>query len=350
MIKLNTRFKIVAPQGTITGTGIRLINGYISQQNLASDVWREKNADNTRRRLPYLPESWAWVWTVNGRGEYVGTFTKRVAKFYYKEHGIKCPASFIAELGNIARAHTEDNLSYDIEFVNEFNWNAGDFGDNGSCFWGSNARAREVMANENSLAVRFYDGNGNGNGIARAWVAPIGDGLYIVFNGYGFTTSPTMTIARVVALHLNTAYKKIDLLNHGHDSGLIYINSGNGFIIGDTDKIDRYREYDLQWGVENVCYNCGDEIHGDGHHDPDGDLYCDDCFYDTFDYCERCNEVHYREDMYYPHDEILCEDCFDHHYTICDDCGDYVLHTDATAVDDGVYCENCTPESEEDSD
>ena len=31
--------------------------------------------------LPDLPPDWDWQWKVNGKGEYVGTFPKRVAKY-----------------------------------------------------------------------------------------------------------------------------------------------------------------------------------------------------------------------------------------------------------------------------
>lgn len=345
MLNLNTRYTITAPQGTITATGVRLINEHIARQSLTSDAWREKNPAPTHNRLPALPETWAWVWTVTGRGEYVGTFTKRVSKFYYKAHGIKCPAAFVQEIGNIARSHTEDNLSYDFEFVNEFDWQAGDFGDNGSCFWGSNEAAREVMANEGGLAIRFYASNGNGQ--ARAWVAPIERGLYIVFNGYGFNSHPTLVAARVLSLHLNSSYKKVYLSNHGQESGLVYINSGIGYIVGNADKIDSYSEYDLQWGTDNYCNDCGDEIHGDAHYGPDGEAYCETCFYDRYEYCEHCGETVDRDDIYIVdnrrYTEYLCERCYERHCTRCDVCDEDVLHNNSVTVGDTTYCDNCAP-------
>lgn len=123
------------------------------------------------------------------------------------------------------------------------------------------------------------------------------------------------------------------------------------------------------------CYDCGCEIEeGNEYRDPDGNLICEDCFYDSYMYCEDCNDVipqdeafrinrdfyvcercaetyyvcddcgDYFSDRYiYMRNMNLCERC-SYDYYVCDDCGDFVHSDDAYFIDDNVYCDSCAPE------
>lgn len=345
MLHLNQMYTYNAPKGMISERGVSEIQGYMGIQHLQDGDWKALNPNNARRLLPALPAGWDWTWVVTGRGEYVGTFPKRVGKWLYKENSLKAPATFLQELGNIARRHTEDNITYTYEFVNRFDWQAGDFGDRGSCYWGGHSGAREVMENEGGLAIRFYN---DGKGFGRAWIAPIDENLYIVFNGYGFTHYPTLTIARVLAAHVGGSYKKIGLLNHGSSAGLLYINSDNGFIVGSPDAIAEYSEYDLQWGEGITCENCGDELYEDDmYHGVDGERYCEHCFYQEYTYCGRCGETTHNDDAHYIEyrSEDVCEYCYDRYYVRCEGCENSFLDGDCTDVNGVSYCnEDCLAE------
>ncbi len=249
MLDLNVRYKLDAPAGTISDTGIDLIEAFIQEQDPQSEAWKAKNPAYESHFLRMLPDDWQWVWKMD-KGEYRGTFPKRVSKYYYKELGLRCPQEFVEKIGNLAKQHSEDNTHYDFEFVDEFTWQAGDYGDDGSCFWGGRSLARKFIAKNGGLAMLFYSKWGAGK--ARAWIAQLKDDQYIVFNGYGFPGNPTLICARTLSMFLDAKYKRIWLTNHGMDDGTVWINGGIGYLIGKPEQIDEVEEFDLQWGPEHL--------------------------------------------------------------------------------------------------
>lgn len=339
---LNKRYLVKAPKGAISERGVTAIQQFIKLQNLKNDEWQAKNPDLESRWLTVLPDDWSWLWLVTGRGEYVGTFPKRVSKYYYQTNGIKCPNSFLQELGNIARRHSEDELSYEFDFTDTFNWNDGDFADSRSCFWGGRSEAREWLTDSGALAIRFYEGD---KGKARAWLMPIEDNRFVIFNGYGLTT---LAIARIFATFIGLSYKKISLDNQGVTDGTLWINDGKGYLVGAADAIATIYAYDFYIGEsEMTCDECGNVTNeDDAYYTPDGLPLCDTCFYDICDYCHDCGETHWRDDMTYVEssDRDVCERCLDRRYSWCDACEQYHHEASVTYVDDTCYCEDCLPE------
>jgi hypothetical protein len=214
MIELHKRYTFTAPSGSISDTGIAQIQRLIALQLMSAAEWAKLNPTTTYR-LPSLPDDWDWIWLLE-TGDYKGTFPKRVRNYYYKVHRLKCPDTFIQEIGNLARAHSSDGLTYTFDFTDQIDWEAGDFADDSSCYWNDRAGAKQMIEDNGGWAVRFFE---DVDGIARAWVAPIHDDMYIVFNGYGFTT---LQIARVLATWLNVSYKKIRLTNQGGTAYALY--------------------------------------------------------------------------------------------------------------------------------
>jgi hypothetical protein len=351
MYELYTRYTLTAPKGEISPAGIYELLRFISNANLRDEVWAQLNPDNQRPFLPELPEDWQWVWLVNS-GEYRGTFPKRIASFYFKAWHIKCPDSFISEIGNIARRHTEDSASYTFEFVNRFDWEDGDFGDENSCLWGSYEYARGIMEENGALAVRFY--NGYGEGFARAWLYPISDILHVVWNGYGFPQA-TIVIARVVAQFLNASYKRIELSNYHSSSGPVYINSGIGYAIGSPDALKGIDEYDFEWDADEreQCFNCGRMLHEDEvNYGPDDLPYCDDCFDRYFERCAHCGEAHLPDTMTYVEsvNGSVCDFCLEHYFEQCESCKEYQRRGHMMERDGKRYCTEChsqLPKAEE---
>lgn len=363
MLELNKRYTLEAPQGTISERGIDLIKSFLAAQRLQDENWKVKNPDILQNYLQPLPDDWQWQWVVKGRGTYVGTFPKRVSKFYFQTDNINVPNDFLQEIGNLARQHSEENTVYHFEVVDNLNWNSGDFGDSGSCFWGSRNIARAIMRDNGGMAVRFYDDDDKG--IARAWLAAIESGVYIVFNGYGFKANPTLQIARVLALFTGVSYKKIPLSNHGATISTVWINSSIGYVIASADKLADYAEYDLKWDNigavtdddnedENegdddtiTCQHCNDELDEDETYvTPYGEIFCHDCFYERYSYCDSCDETCGRDEMYYIEREGMdvCERCYERDYSRCDGCGDDFPHDDITVAGYDGYCEDCLPE------
>lgn len=350
MLVLNKRHTLTMPQGSISQIGIQLISEYISSQRMATDdIWKAQNSENVHAQNSYLnplPDDWNWTWVITGKGEYVGTFPKRVSKYYFNKYGLKCPNEFLQQLGNIARQHSNEQVDYHFDFTDTFDWNAGDFGDNGSCFWGGHSQAREILQENGARAIRFYDESGKG--YARAWIAVIENDSYILFNGYGFKSSPTLTCARVLATFLGLSYKKISLDNNGNTGGVLYINNG-GYIIGTADSIAKKSYYDLHYGDDyHTCENCGDTLNeDDAYYTPNDEMLCQDCFYEVCQDCYVCGETHWRDDCTWVEstNEDVCERCLDRHYGYCDACHEYYPSRDIVQVGDNGYCEDCLLEN-----
>lgn len=307
--ELNHRYTLSQPAGSISQAGIVEIVGLMHAQRLQKDEWKELNPDWPSWGLPELPDTWDWVWSVQS-GEYRGKFAKRVAAYLFKQHNLRCPDKFITELGNIARPHVSDDLAYYFDFVDEFDWYAGSFGDGGSCYWGGNSGAREMLASNGGRAIRFFESASGNKGYARAWLVPVRS-YYIIFNGYGLST---VTIARIFAGYMKLTYKHIWLNNNGSTSGTLWINGGQGFVVGSESDIARVERHDFGWGDEcqDTCYNCGtclDEY--SAYYAPDDNSYCEHCYNDLFESCERCGEVYDSDRVSYVASErqYMCDWC-----------------------------------------
>lgn len=343
-LPLYTPLTVTMPEGTISEQGRSLIASFIGSQRLQEGVWKEANPDTPYRYLPSLPDEWSWVWTVTGKADYVGTFTKRVSKYYHQTMKLKCPPEFLTELGNMARSHSSEAITYQFEFVDDIDWDDGDYGDGGSCWWSQYAAARSTLTGNGGGAIRFYDADGDG--IGRAWIVPY-EGFYFLFNGYGFTGDSTLIIARVMSQYLGVTYKKVSLSNYGTAYNTLYINNATGYAIGTSEQIEFVEAHDFEFEIEceETCYNCGDCIDGDGYTGADENVYCESCYNDNFSHCDDCGETHWHDDITHVENHgYYCDDCRDHKFIGCSECGDYRVPDEMTCADEECehcYCKSC---------
>jgi hypothetical protein len=96
--------------------------------------------------------------------------------------------------------------------------------------------------------------------------------------------------------------------------------------------------------ADSMCYACEcTERDEDLYEGPDGNMYCEDCFYDRFTRCEACGEYVNNEDSHEgPDGNMYCETCFNERFTSCEACGEYVNNEDSHEGPDGnMYCEDC---------
>ena len=338
MFTLYTRYTLTMPQGTISDAGIRAIEQFLRNQNLQTDAWKALNPTITTQWLPSLPNDWQWVWVVQ-RGEYAGTMPKRVAKYFHKVHGINMPQAVIVTLGNITREHSSEQKAYTFEFVNRIDWNAGDFGDPNSCWWGGYSGSRLMWEANNGMAIRFYDESGEG--YARAWMMEIDTELYTFMNGYGLTT---LQITRIFAQFSGLTYKQIHLDNSMSSS--LYINGSMGYIVGKFEVIENIDSWDFEMVGDDAytCNHCGRLIDdNDDYVGADDEHYCESCFYDRFNTCEHCGSVYYTEDLIYVESVgyDVCEWCLNHNYNTCDQCDEYFRTRSLTQVGERQYCHEC---------
>ncbi len=261
-------------------------------------------------------------------------------------------------LGDVAARHHIQAGPVYFDFTNRFNWFDGDFGDEGSCFWGDREEARKLLEEAGVFAMRIYDpacAPQQLHGIGRAWVMPYSR-YHVLFNGYmnhqlygrAHTDDITFTLGLLFALFMDQDYRLVRLLNNGDDCGTIYINGARGIIVGQTEDIESIQELDL--GIEEghrdcYCSNCDNEM-DEPHYCPDGDLVCGYCFDDLCCTCGWCNTTIWTQDAYYPdfYDDGLCARCYSRIIASCTKCDTEHWKSELRSVSEDWLCPDCWDE------
>lgn len=265
-----------------------------------------------------------------------GKFPKRVAKYLHKQ-GIKAPPELVSEIGNIAARHTGRVSRYEIDFTRSIDWSAGEFGDGGSCFWGTHAAARDMLESNGAYAVRFWRGE---RGIGRAWLAPLGEAL-LAFNAYG--PHSLLTIGRILAHAAGWTYRYVKLENNSTTTGTLYVNGGNAIAIGPADVLEDLGErIDLQWEDEGErCECCGCDCTDEYDVSPNGERLCWECFSEHYTSCGYCGEASCHEDVHRCGDDWYCEHCAERKgFSPCYACAEW--SQSVYECTDGEHrCEDC---------
>lgn len=295
----------------ISESGIREIRNWINSQSSP--------------QLAPLPSDWCYDWCVKGKGVYVGTFPKRVAKFQYTKYSTKLTSAQMAELGTLANRHCVKQSDYWIDFTQDFDWEPGDFGeDPESCYWKSKDEARtEILPGLNSWAFRFYEKRDYSNfsgshyeGMARCWAVPFRR-TFVLFNAYGMELTQ---MARIASSMWDCYYKKLKVENNGESDGLLWINSGSGIAVGnqaDVLALGSRTDFCYPRNATKPCSQCGNR------HDP---------------------ELLSRRTLSNGRVMLLCEYCEDS-YPKCNRCGNYQHESYTSQVPScqGAmrYCDGC---------
>lgn len=343
MIELHRRFTVVTSPDVLSLDGIEHIQQFIRIQRIVDgDQWKILNPTYPHWWLPELPEDWNWAWVLT-TGDNQGTFPRRIARYYFKNHKLKCPKGFLAQIGNIARAHSHGGASESFDFDNDFDWEDGDFADGGSCYWWNGQAGIEALRHNGFMAIRFYESDDSDTGKARAWLYQLRDNLYILFNGYGYST---LTIAGIFARFMNLRYKRIALSNYDNTAGVLYINNDTGYIIGEIDAIERYDSYDFEIDVDefDICVHCGRHMHEDDvYFSPYGEPYCEDCFDRFFRSCDYCSDTFNYDDLTYVESvgQDVCSRCLDRNFSCCDGCNKYFEPNEMHQHADKLFCWDC---------
>lgn len=258
-----------------------------------------------------------------------GSLAKRMKTYLKFGPGIKCDEhcidNFCCNISAYSVRHKRECL---IEFTQRFDWNAGDYCDSGSCFWGCRSQAKELMQDEGYWAILIHDKEGNG--IGRAWIGEDqarGHRTPVIFNYYGPNTISITDLAAVVYDELypgmstgtSPTFATRSLYNYGNDCGLIYINGSTCVpVVGPGENL--YSDYDLELGTPGTqCSRC--------------DGFCDDDDFVT--------------DAY---GNVVCQGCIDSDYFWCEDRGGWYIGDDVVFCVDTddyrdpdmtFYCESC---------
>lgn len=286
----------------------------------------------------HLPSDWRWEWRVGGKGEYVGTFPKRVAKLVRAIYGRKLSAEELGLLGSKVAPHVGKVDGFTFRFTRHFDWDAGDYGDKGSCFWGCRSAARAMLADNGALAVQFRR---DGRGYARAWVAPQDSQSVVIFNGYGLET---LEVARILSHYWGLYYKRCHLSNNGSDTGTLWINGpGAGFLIAPPDRFDDTTpRIDLEWDEPETCIHCDCTYDEDSGAWFGNEWVCEECLGERYFLCSDCEEWAHNDNSYsVAGDRYVCGSCY-FNYTPCHRCDVEFTQNELTEGPDGRYrCEGC---------
>jgi len=325
-----------------------------------SAVTTDEYSPDVNVRLPYFMIDWdedsQWEWLIH-KGEYAGTLPKRISAYTYKKSGFKLPPATLSEIGNIARRYTVGMNEYHFDFNTALDWQRGQFGDHGSCFWSERLGARDMIKDAGGYAIRFFrEQNDPDSGYARCWIIPHPTkSMIILFNIYGFNGNQ-IVVPRILSEFLGTTYngRSVQFRNNGDDSGELYINGGSCWLVGQdapghTDRIDL--EIEDQESDRHRCCGCGEYFHeDDGRSNDDGDWYCYVCYNEHYGICNGCDMEYDNDDLRYSNvsGECYCESCYDERFYICFDCGHEGWRISFSSrrgtsheVGDEVVCDSC---------
>lgn len=280
-----------------------------------------------------------WLITDSDVCSYTGTFPKRLAKWFKDYTGLKLDSNVLGKIGDTASKdisrHNNEYCQFD--FTDTFNWHAGDYGDDGSCYFGDRSDAKQAIEDRGSLAIRFY--NSKNEGYGRAWLVfgrTNGVSHAVLFNAYP-DNFKLAKIARILSTITGCLYKEVTFENDGESHGELWINNYKGYAIYPAECEFTASLVDFRIPIDeyDVCFHCGNHIYTDDgeYGEYDGEYYCIRCFNRYYRTCESCSEVYSRDDVYSINGEIYCESCCES----CESCGEYFLSDDLT---DG-YCESC---------
>lgn len=234
-----------------------------------------------------------------------GKLASRIAKRLKERYDHKLAGDSYSTIANFISTNSpvaSKPLHYDI--TNDFNWNAGDFGDGGSCFFSglsSRAAIRQVMMENGGHAVRFYRTAFPHDGMGRAWIMPHTYGP-VIFNAYG--PELAMVKKHIKTILNDDKYKFIDLSplhNEGRYDGPLYINKSKGILVHDGNLRSATLELDLRINTKRVsmalCRHCGENHERRGMAAYNGGWLCADCLNNHYVRDYPTNELVLRKDM-----------------------------------------------------
>lgn len=339
------------------------ITDFLYSQSLRHDEWTKVLKPNFveetgMARLPYLPPDWDWrINTQDKASPYRGKIAKRIEAYYRKVHGVKeFPASVAQRVGELAGMYAATSDTYYMDFTNNLNWKAGDFGDSGSCFWGGRNMARRVMQKNGVLAVRFYKSIEGQRGIARAWIVlnvPF-EGAVIVYNGYSGERwgDATRVITTVLSSYFKLPFRDFIFRSKTEGTGgNVYINdNGRCFLIGEERSIKLWEHYEFDWKSKVIaqCHITSEDIiEGDDYLEVDFNgrrvFVMRQAWEERASTCPHCDMMDLKENFVDVHGITYCSNCIVNYCVKCSKCEQFELMGDMAWVEgEGMsVCPNC---------
>lgn len=225
-----------------------------------------------------LPDWWPNDLIVR-KGDYCGSLGKRLKKFLHSEK-IKADDQGIGYITNkVAQNYATHELKYWVDFTQRFDWCAGQFGDDDSCFWGCRSNALPMLQRAGAWAIRFYEEDFQYSGCGRAWIVPSEHANEcVVFNFYGPDKIGLWNAGRLVSETLgHPDYQRVELYNNADDNNddTIWVNGNRGIYCGNHGSSPYYMEIEEFF----ICSECGGRFTDmeDRRYDGDDGIVCISC-------------------------------------------------------------------------
>ena len=315
------------------------------------DAWlveEGKYSDETKFPYNAFEPPFGWAGVIPKKTDdipFQGSFVKRVMSYYHKTFEINIPNKVASTIGNLAGKDVSGH-AFHFKFDPIANYRAGEFGDEGSCYWTDRQGARVLIRNEGGSFVTFFsDESGfinrygeveNGMGLGRAWILPIdqwtpfrGSPLFLLCNVYVNKEINKYNATRAISTLLGMTYRYCSQVDSNLD--VLYINGDVGFVIG--ENLDQVKEVSetglfLKYSTEYQSVSVDYELSygkNDEHEDEA--------------YCERCGEYVSVDDWI--DDLSLCYSCAMESHTQCARCGGWASNDDAIYTPFNSYCPDC---------
>lgn len=310
-----------------------------------------------------------------------GSLVKRIAKYMYKRWKVVLSDEQKTRIGNMVTRYSLPTDQVVFVIQSHIDWDAGDFNDDGSCYWGDRSAARNVIE-DHGFAVKFFDKrivdkatergwdcledlsyrNTKHFIVGRAWLMPCNEGRNLVlFNAYGIDWHQA---GAVIGETLKFHYYPVSPRNMDKTGQLLFINSGGMLFttnaktlswLIDHDYLEKRRyeltvdfNIDMSDYAEDFCSACGDPLWEFNRFlvEPSGDPYCEACYQEL----NSCNECGATFDMLYTINvegdfsttADVCENCLDDRYMPCEICGDMYRHIPYYLRAPSVFiCQSC---------
>jgi hypothetical protein len=218
------------------------------------------------------------------------------------DRGCKVDEQLLSRIGSLFKL-----AEYQLEERETINWNAGEFGDRGSCFWGSHATSRDNLAfcapGFRAFTVSRIGCTGK-RGVARCLSFEI-DGGRLFFNFYN------LSLVEFRYLLARAGWEELYPVDARYAGRAFYLNGGReaGINALFTKPVEVLKiPSDYVGEVEHdcaVCYRPG------ATHQTSVGLVCADCFATQFERCYVCERMHPIADIAHvlPSAFSICRDC-----------------------------------------
>lgn len=337
-------------------------------------------------------------WKIEGKGMYVGNWTKRFLKYVKVTYKIKLNPANMSILGEqLARiANSVSGEELYLDFTDHADWRAGTFGESeSSCWWpgGSYNSSRIKLIKEGGGAVRVFTADQNPR--ARAWYFPVSGDNIALFNVYDKQAKLTLlSLSNLLSMKFGVRYRR----NGSVFIPGAYINGKSVYVLGidppsrpitlgfslsevppiqdglfdgmdgrigarircticaSPNASNYYDQNDNAYPlcIEHLrttcCKHCGNDLSvEDGFYYRGLGLYCESCNDEYIASCSDCGEnVDVDDDdNIYINENLVCGSCKEDHYTFCEDCDHYVNSENTQWVErcDRTVCNSCFDES-----